>query len=277
MTTTDIELRSMKHLVRVIQETYDVDFSNYARASFNRRIVRVLEKYRIPNADELANRIKSDRDFFNEFLREVTVNTTEMFRDPPFWRKLRDEVLTSFSPGKTLRIWHAGCSSGEEVFSLAILLQEAGLLDNARIYATDINDNIIEQARSGRYWSRKMEVNQRNWERLRGDSDFGQYYTLEKDYAVFRPDLIRNVVFRTHNLVSDASFMKFDIILCRNVMIYFDQELQARVLGLFANSTFPGAYLCIGAQESIQWLEHSNAKQFKIWANKECIYRKNAF
>ena len=172
MTTTDIELRSMKHLVRVIQETYDVDFSNYARASFNRRIVRVLEKYRIPNADELANRIKADRDFFNEFLREVTVNTTEMFRDPPFWRKLRDEVLTSFSPGKTLRIWHAGCSSGEEVFSLAILLQEAGLLDNARIYATDINDNIIEQARSGRYWSRKMEVNQRNWERLRGDSDF---------------------------------------------------------------------------------------------------------
>ena len=276
MTTTDIELRSMKHLVRVIQETYDVDFSNYARASFNRRIVRVLEKYRIPNADELTNKIKADRDFFNEFLREVTVNTTEMFRDPPFWRKLRDEVLTSFSPGKTLRIWHAGCSSGEEVFSLAILLQEAGLLDNARIYATDINDNIIEQARSGRYWSRKMEVNQRNWERLRSDSDFSQYYTKEGDNTVFRPDLIRNVVFRTHNLVQDAGFMKFDIILCRNVMIYFDQELQARVLGLFSESAFPGAYLCIGAQESIQWLDHPNAKQFKIWASKECIYRKSA-
>jgi chemotaxis protein methyltransferase CheR len=268
----EIEIKSIRNIVSTVKDTYNFDFGNYAITSFKRRIERVLSVFNCKNVDELIIKIKEDKMFFESFLKEITVNTTEMFRDPSFWRKLREEVLPVIATHQNIRIWHAACSSGEEVYSMAILLKEMGLLDRAQIIATDINQDVIGVAKKGIYAIRNMELNQSNYERFEGKGKLSDYFSENDGLACMDRSLIANVNFRTHDLVLGSSFSKFDLILCRNVLIYFNMPLQDRVVELFSNSLFKSSFLAVGSKETIAWCK--NIDKYSTFSIEEKIYQK---
>jgi chemotaxis protein methyltransferase CheR len=253
-------------------QRYGYDFSNYASSSFKRRVLRMLELKNI-TLEELLEKL-SDPSFLHEFLSDLTVNVTEMFRDPALWIILRDEIIpVIISVHPQLRIWHAGCSSGEEVFSMAILLEEMGLLQHAHIVATDLDPPVLKKARSGSYPGKNMEPNEKNYRFYRGDdASLRKYYREENGLAVFDQNLVNNVSFHEHDLVTGEVFSKFDLILCRNVMIYFNQALQNDVLRKFHKSLFTSGYLSIGSKESLVWCDIAN--KFNMVSNTQKIYRK---
>jgi chemotaxis protein methyltransferase CheR len=269
----EVEIADLRRLTEVIREKYNYDFSNYAMSSFRRRIQRVLELYKFSSVDALLKRLQDEPRFVKEFVSEVTVNVTEMFRDPSFWRELRDHVLPNILLNtQSISIWHAGCSSGEEVFSMAILLREMGILDKCKIIATDLDAEIIQRAKSGVYSLKNMELNQKNYVRFQGQFSLDKYYREDQGKALMDKSLIEHVSFREHNLVSGAAFSKFDLVLCRNVMIYFNQTLQNNVLKLFHESLFKYGYLVVGSKESLIWCEIAN--KFIVVNNEEKIYKK---
>lgn len=273
MNRQDIEISDLRRITELVKEQYRYDFTNYAMSSFRRRILRIMELYKFGSADLLIKRLKDDKSFFDEFIAEITVNVTEMFRDPPFWRELRDNVIPNILLNhNTISIWHAGCSSGEEVFSMAILLKEMGILDKAKIIATDIDKVILEKAKKGHYSMKNMELNEKNYIRFEGKSNFKDYFKEESGKAVMDKSLIQNVSFREHDLVQGVVFNKFDLILCRNVMIYFNQNLQNEVLKKHHESLFKYGYLVIGSKESLIWCEIAN--KFIVVNNEEKIYKK---
>jgi len=273
MNRQDIEISDLRRITELVKEQYKYDFTNYAMSSFRRRILRIMELYKFGSADLLIKRLKDDRSFFDEFIAEVTVNVTEMFRDPPFWRELRDNVIPNILLNhNTISIWHAGCSSGEEVFSMAVLLREMGILDKAKIIATDIDKVILEKAKKGHYSMKNMELNEKNYIRFEGKNNFKDYFKEENGKAVMDKSLIQNVSFREHDLVQGVVFNKFDLILCRNVMIYFNQNLQNEVLKKHHESLFKYGYLVIGSKESLIWCEIAN--KFIVVNNEEKIYKK---
>ncbi|MGJ3235059.1 CheR family methyltransferase [Marivirga sp.] len=273
MNRQDIEISDLRRITELVKEQYKYDFTNYAMSSFRRRILRIMELYKFGSADLLIKRLKDDRSFFDEFIAEITVNVTEMFRDPPFWRELRDNVIPNILLNhNTISIWHAGCSSGEEVFSMAILLKEMGILDKAKIIATDIDKIILEKAKKGHYSMKNMELNEKNYIRFEGKNNFKDYFKEENGKAVMDKSLIQNVSFREHDLVQGVVFNKFDLILCRNVMIYFNQNLQNEVLKKHHESLFKYGYLVIGSKESLIWCEIAN--KFIVVNNEEKIYKK---
>ena len=269
----EVEIADLRRLTEVIREKYNYDFSNYAMSSFRRRIQRVLELYKFSSVDALLKRLQDEPRFVKEFVSEVTVNVTEMFRDPSFWRELRDHVLPNILLNtQSISIWHAGCSSGEEVFSMAILLREMGILNKCKIIATDLDAEIIQRAKSGVYSLKNMELNQKNYVRFQGQFSLDKYYREDQGKALMDKSLIEHVSFREHNLVSGAAFSKFDLVLCRNVMIYFNQTLQNNVLKLFHESLFKYGYLVVGSKESLIWCEIAN--KFIVVNNEEKIYKK---
>ncbi|ADR23700.1 chemotaxis protein R [Marivirga tractuosa] len=273
MNRQDIEISDLRRITELVKEQYRYDFTNYAMSSFRRRILRIMELYKFGSADLLIKRLKDDKSFFDEFIAEITVNVTEMFRDPPFWRELRDNVIPNILLNhNTISIWHAGCSSGEEVFSMAILLKEMGILDKAKIIATDIDKVILEKAKKGHYSMKNMELNEKNYIRFEGKNNFKDYFKEENGKAVMEKSLIQNVSFREHDLVQGVVFNKFDLILCRNVMIYFNQNLQNEVLKKHHESLFKYGYLVIGSKESLIWCEIAN--KFIVVNNEEKIYKK---
>ncbi|WMN06357.1 CheR family methyltransferase [Marivirga arenosa] len=273
MNRQDIEISDLRRITELVKEQYRYDFTNYAMSSFRRRILRIMELYKFGSADLLIKRLKDDRSFFDEFIAEITVNVTEMFRDPPFWRELRDNVIPNILLNhNTISIWHAGCSSGEEVFSMAILLKEMGILHKAKIIATDIDKVILEKAKKGHYSMKNMELNEKNYIRFEGKNNFKDYFKEENGKAVMDKSLIENVSFREHDLVQGVVFNKFDLILCRNVMIYFNQNLQNEVLKKHHESLFKYGYLVIGSKESLIWCEIAN--KFIVVNNEEKIYKK---
>ncbi|WP_296621941.1 protein-glutamate O-methyltransferase CheR [Marivirga sp.] len=273
MNRQDIEISDLRRITELVKEQYKYDFTNYAMSSFRRRILRIMELYKFGSADLLIKRLKDDKSFFDEFIAEITVNVTEMFRDPPFWRELRDNVIPNILLNhNTISIWHAGCSSGEEVFSMAILLKEMGILEKAKIIATDIDKVILEKAKKGHYSMKNMELNEKNYIRFEGKSNFKDYFKEENGKAVMDKSLIQNVSFREHDLVQGVVFNKFDLILCRNVMIYFNQNLQNEVLKKHHESLFKYGYLVIGSKESLIWCEIAN--KFIVVNNEEKIYKK---
>ncbi|RUA35466.1 MAG: protein-glutamate O-methyltransferase CheR [Bacteroidetes bacterium] len=273
MNRQDIEISDLRRITELVKEQYRYDFTNYAMSSFRRRILRIMELYKFGSADLLIKRLKDDKPFFDEFIAEITVNVTEMFRDPPFWRELRDNVIPNILLNhNTISIWHAGCSSGEEVFSMAILLKEMGILDKAKIIATDIDKVILEKAKKGHYSMKNMELNEKNYIRFEGKNNFKDYFKEENGKAVMDKSLIQNVSFREHDLVQGVVFNKFDLILCRNVMIYFNQNLQNEVLKKHHESLFKYGYLVIGSKESLIWCEIAN--KFIVVNNEEKIYKK---
>lgn len=256
-------------LLNDLLEVHGYDFTNYSRASLKRRINRLLTLDRFPSFAELRYRVKSDSSYLKRFIEELTVNVTEMFRDPVFYQCLRTEVLTTLTAKPFIRIWHAGCSTGEEVYSMAILLKEANLLHKSLLYATDLNPEVLETARKGIFAMAPMKQYSENYIASGGTNEFSSYYTAQYGHVKFQEDLAEKMIFSTHNLVSDRSFNEFDLILCRNVLIYFDKALQEHVLNLFDESLGTLGFLALGAKETLKFSGiHSKYKQVsteKIW------------
>ena len=268
----DIDIADLKRISEFIYQKYNYDFRNYAMSSFKRRVLRIMELKKL-SVDALLKRLSESPAFINEFLDELTVNVTEMFRDPSFWRIMREEILPAIMLNhKQFKIWHAGCSSGEEVLSMSIMLKEMGVLQDVTVIATDLDVNILEKAKSGTYPIKNMELNEKNYIRFQGVRNFKDYYHEDNGNAVFNKELLMNVSFRRHDLVMGDIFNKFDLILCRNVMIYFNQTLQNEVLKKFHESLFKYGYLAIGSKESLIWCDYAN--RFIVVNNEEKIYKK---
>lgn len=253
-------------------EVYGYDFTNYSHASFSRRINRLLSIDKLSSFAEFRFKLRNDPEYMKRFVEQITVNVTEMFRDASFYRTLREEVIPSLATKPLIRIWHAGCSTGEEVYSMAIMLHEANLLHKSLLYATDINPSVLEKVRNGIFPLGQMQYYSENYIAAGGRLDFSSYYTAQYDSAKFDEELGERVILSTHNLVSDRSFNEFQLILCRNVMIYFNRELQDRALQLFDESLESLGFLGLGAKETIKF--SSIEKNFTQLANKEKIWRK---
>jgi chemotaxis protein methyltransferase CheR len=269
----DIDIADLKRISEFIYQKYNYDFRNYAMSSFKRRVLRIMELKKL-TVETLLKKLTDTPVFINEFLDELTVNVTEMFRDPSFWRIMREEIIPAILLNhKQFKIWHAGCSSGEEVITMCIMLKEMGILHDVTLIATDLDVSILERAKSGVYPIKNMELNEKNYIRFQGTGlSLKDYYREENGNAVFHKELLSNVSFRKHDLVLGEVFNKFDLVLCRNVMIYFNQALQNEVLKKFHESLFKYGYLAIGSKESLIWCDYAN--RFIVVNNEEKIYKK---
>jgi chemotaxis protein methyltransferase CheR len=227
---------------------------------------------RMPSFAELHYRIKSDPDYLPRFVEEVTVNVTEMFRDPLTFKKIREELIPVLATHPVIRIWHAGCATGEEVYSMAILLEEANLLHKSLLYATDLNPSVIENIRKGIFPLSAMKQYSENYIQSGGQKDFSSYYTTKYNLAKFDDQLKTKMIVATHNLVSDRSFNEFQLIFCRNVLIYFNKELQDKVFELFDDSLERLGFLVLGSKENLRFSPVS--QRYKQIDSKEKIWRK---
>jgi chemotaxis protein methyltransferase CheR len=267
----NIEIRL---LIEAIYQKYGYDFRSYSMASIKRRILRRLSLSGLESISALQHKIIYDESFFSTLLLDLSINVTEMFRDPSFYLALRQTIVPELKKYPFLKIWHAGCATGEEVYSVAIVLQEEGLFERTHIYATDFNEVVIQKARQGIYEIDKLKTYTRNYQNAGGCASFGDYYTARYEYARMKQFLKENITFSDHNLVTDGTFGEMNMILCRNVLIYFNRELQNRVFGLLKESLCEGGYLCIGTKESIRFSSVSD--DFEDVVKKERIYRKKA-
>lgn len=246
-----ITTSELDELLMALRHHYGYDFGNYARASFQRQVLRCMEKADIHTGPALIARLLNEKPFFDWFLESVTVNVTEMFRDPAFYTDLRTKIIPALASYPIIKIWHAGCATGEEVYSMAILLWEAGLLNRTRIYATDINPINLKKARQGIIPLKAIKEYTISYRQSGGTNDFSSYYTAKYNNAIIRTELRQNIVFLQHNLVTDQVFNEFHLVCCRNVLIYFNRDLQNRVFRLFYDSLAPLGYLALGLKESL--------------------------
>lgn len=249
----NIGVEELKRITAVVKESHNIDFSHYAISSFHRRIVRIYELFKFKSLEELITKIKSDKVFFEIFLKEVTVNTTELFRDPAFWHDIRKIVIPELQKKPVINIWHAGCSSGEEPLSMAIMLFENNLLQRVKNFATDINTDVLKVAQSGRYPERMLPQFEEAYANYGGNRKLSDYYKIMGRELVFDPMLLQQTTYRQFDLVIGESFSKFDMIFCRNVMIYFDKVLQDRVAKVFHESLKPNGFYALGTKESMIW------------------------
>ena len=270
--SSELERVEIELMLEGVFRQYGFDFRSYAYASIRRRLWKRVEAERLSNLSELQARVLHDTDAMERLLLDLSVNVTSMFRDPLFYATFRTKVIPLLRTYPFIRLWHAGCSTGEEVYSIAILLEEAGLYDRARIYATDINDVVLQQARRGIFPIERMQEYTENYIRAGGTRSFSEYYTAKYDGALFDSRLVRNVAFAQHNLVTDRSFAEFNVIFCRNVLIYFDQSLQNRVHSLFYDSLVRLGMLCLGSKESLKFSKYEPC--YERLDASEKIYRK---
>jgi chemotaxis protein methyltransferase CheR len=261
-------------LLEAIQRRYGYDFRGYALASLRRRLWHRAYGEGLQTLSGLQERVLHDPTCMDRLLRDLSINVTEMFRDPSFHRALRERVFPLLRTHPFIRIWNAGCSTGEEIYSLAIALREEGLLDRTRIYATDIDDAVLERARAGVFALDRMQRYTENYLRAGGTDEFSSYYSAAGDSARFDPSLAAGIVFAQHNLVTDGSFNEFQLIVCRNVLIYFGPKLQEAVLGLFGASLSRFGILALGRKESIRHSAHADEYEPLIEAEK--IFRRRA-
>lgn len=257
-------------LQNVYQET-GFDYRDYAISSVKRRIQDAMDIERIKTLEDMSRHIFKNHQAMRKFILTLSVPTTSLFRDPKTYRCLRESVLPTLS-NTSIRIWSAGCSSGEEPYSLSIMTREEGLAKQTRIYATDLNDSAVEAAKKGMFKLSVMQDYTSNYHMAGGTCDFSDYYTSGYGWAKFHDDLKENLVFSQHNLVTDRSFNEFNLILCRNVMIYFNRVLQEKVHSLLFHSLAPGGYLVLGEKESIRFTPFESAYQTLSPTLK--IYRK---
>jgi chemotaxis protein methyltransferase CheR len=268
----ELEKIEIELLLEGIYRQYGFDFRSYAYSSLKRRLWKRIHQEGMATVSELQSRVLHDPAMMEGLLLDLSINVTAMYRDPGFYLAFRTQVVPLLRTYPFIRIWHAGCSTGEEVYSMAILLQEEGLYDRARIYATDINELVLQRARAGIFPLEKMQEYTQNYLRAGGARSFSEYYTAMYDGALFNSSLSRNVVFSQHNLVTDGSFAEFNVILCRNVMIYFDRALQNRVHELFYNSLVGFGVLCLGSKETIRFTKYES--RYEPLNLKEKIYRR---
>ena len=268
----DLESLEMDLLLSGVARRWGYDFRDYAPASLRRRVRRAMQREGVRNLSALQERVLHDVEALQRFLASLSVNVTGMFRDPQVFRALRRQVLPMLRTYPYVRIWDAGCSTGEEAYSLAILLAEEGLLEKSRIYATDISDELLRRARRGVLPLRDMKAHTTAYHRAGGARDFSTWYTADHENALLREELRRSIVFSQHNLVSDGSFNEFQLILCRNVMIYFDQPLRERVHRLLYESLVNFGVLAVGVKESLRSTPY--AERYEPMAESLGLYRR---
>lgn len=267
-----IDSDELKTLLESVRKTYGYDFTEYAEASVRRRIAYFMAQHKIMSMEVLRDRLCKNENEFEQFIEEFTVNVTEMFRDPGFYRSLRDNVIPRLATYPFIKIWIAGCSTGEELYSIAILLKEEGLLDRSLIYATDINPKALRAANEGVYPMDIMKSYTQNYQKAGGKNAFSDYYIAKYGSVLLDKSLRQNVVFSIHNLATDKSFNEFQLVLCRNVLIYFNQDLQKKVINLFYDSICPLGFLGLGSKESLLFSGRQN--NFNEIDRKERIFIK---
>ncbi|WP_341301013.1 protein-glutamate O-methyltransferase CheR [Lysinibacillus sp. FSL H8-0500] len=249
-TNLEIEL-----LLEAVYRLSGFDFRQYNRSSISRRIYNRMKINNIPTISRVLEKAIHDKAFLEQLLNDFSINVTEMFRNPSFFKAFREKVIPSLRDYPEIRIWHAGCATGEEVYSMAILLQEEGLIERAMIYATDMNEQVLEKAKKGVFPIHKMQAYTKNYMLAGGTHAFSEYYKTDYQYAYFHPTLLKNIIFAQHNLVTDQSFNEFHVILCRNVLIYFSPQLQSYVHQLFYESLSDQGFLCLGDKETLRFEE----------------------
>ncbi len=267
-----VEQLEIELLLEAIFRQYGFDFRAYAYASIRRRLWKRMQHEGLERVSQLQDRVLHDPSMMERLLLDLSINVTAMYRDPSFYQEFRRVVVPMLRTYPFIRIWHAGCSTGEEVYSMAILLEEEELFDRCRIYATDINEVVLRQAKEGIFPLERMQEYTENYIKAGGKRSFSEYYVAKYDGALFSPALRRNVVFAQHNLVTDRSFAEFTVIICRNVLIYFDRSLQTRVLGLFHESLVRFGLLILGNKESLRLSKYEDCYETVSAAEK--IYRK---
>lgn len=268
----DLETEELRTLLSDIHTRYGFDFRDYAYASIRRRVLSRLPEEEVGSVTALRTKVLREPDCMERLLLALAIHVTSMFRDPGLYRSFRDEVVPLLRTYPFFRIWHAGCASGEEVYSMAILLEEEGLSERCRLYATDMSESVLRRARTGIVPLAAMKEYTENYIRAGGKRAFSDYYTAGYDGALMRASLLKNVVFAPHNLVTDRSFNEFHVILCRNVGIYFNRSLQERVLQLLDESLVPLGVLALGSKESLKFTPYE-ARYAQI-GDAEYLYRK---
>ncbi|MAQ70901.1 MAG: chemotaxis protein CheR [Alphaproteobacteria bacterium] len=265
----DIELRL---LIEAIYHKYHYDFRNYAMASVKRRLIKACENFSCRSYSMLQDLVMHDEDVFPELLSYLTVQVSEMFRDPSYFLSLRKNVVPHLKTYPSLKVWVAGCSAGEELYSLAILFREEGLEERTMFYATDINQDALKKAQAGVYKLDRMPLFSQNYQKSGGKHSLSEYYTAAYGNAKFDKSLTKRTVFSDHSLVTDSVFGEMNLISCRNVLIYFNRDLQDRAFSLFKDSLAPRGFLGLGSKETLRFSE--SHKAFDEFDRKERIYQK---
>ena len=259
-------------LIAAMKSTYGKDFSQYARSSIIRRVTRRMHIWKLSSIEDMVSVIVSNPCKWQVLFNDLSTSVTELFRDPFVFKSLQHEVFPILATFPFFKVWVAGCSTGEEVYSLAILLHEHNLLKRARIYGTDFNNHIIKRAKDGIYDINVLTDSKSAYEAAGGQSSLQNYFHTAYGKCKVKPLLTKNITFANHNLTSDGVFGEVELVLCRNVLIYFDSSLKQRALTLFANSLYPGGFLTLGTHEAIMHKE--NLAQFQVIDNKASLYRK---
>ncbi|MDM5356731.1 protein-glutamate O-methyltransferase CheR [Peribacillus sp. RS7] len=273
--TLTIEEREDIEIELLLEAIYSVsgfDFRKYMRSSIKRRVENRMRLDHIRRISGMIEMVLYEKGYVEKLLKDFSINVTEMFRDPDFFKAFRLNIVPLLKNLPEIRIWHAGCSTGEEAFSMAIILKEEGLYDKARIYATDMNDEVLRHAEKGILPLNRMQSYTKNYLHAGGNQEFSEYYTTDYQNAYLDSSLLKNIVFFQHNLVTDGSFNEFHIIMCRNVMIYFTGELQTYVNQLFYDSLSKDGFLAVGSKETLHTSSFSG--DYEEFDSKERIYRK---
>lgn len=265
----DIEVQL---LLEAIYLKYGYDFKSYSRAHIKRRIIHRFKLSGFESISQMQHEVLKSKEFFLKILSDFSINVTEMFRDPDFFCKVRTEVLPVLKSYPHIKVWHAGCSTGEEVYSMAILLKEEDCYKKSQIYATDFNEKVLCKAREGIYPISSIKEYTFNYQNAGGKKSFSEYYMANYNYAILEKSLKEKIIFAAHNLTSDGVFGEMNMIVCRNVLIYFNKELQNKVIKLFYESLCYGGFLCLGSKESLRFSEYN--EYFEPVVESEKIYRK---
>lgn len=260
-------------LLETLYEKYGFDFRGYSEAHIRRRIKNRIQISGIKNIYQLIDLVVKDKNIANQLLQDLSITVTEMFRDSNFYLSLREKIIPILQTYPFIKIWHAGCATGEEVYSMAILLTEAGLYDRAIIYATDFNQKALDHAKAGIFPLKKMQDYELSYQLSGGKNNFERYFTSKYDYAILNQSLKKNIVWANHNLVTDSEFAEVHLIFCRNVLIYFEKALQNKVHHLFYNSLVKGGFLCLGTKESLRF--SSITEKYTEFDKQQRIFKKN--
>lgn len=271
LTSSHISSQELQDIVELMGKVSGFNLSGYSKSSLKRRVQRVMDLACMDLVD-IKSAIINVEGFHTYLMNEITVNVTEMFRDPPYHAALRSDVFPYLETFPRLKFWSAGCSTGEEVYSLAIMLTEAALYDRSFIYGTDVNHNVLEVAKKGIYPLKNFKLYTENYHATGAFNSLSDYYTAMYGSAIIHADIRRNILFSQHNLATDSTFNEFQLISCRNVLIYFDLELQNRVFHLFYESLSEFGFLCLGTKETL--FNHEIMSKFKVISKQFNIYQK---
>ncbi|MFH2074267.1 MAG: CheR family methyltransferase [Pseudomonadota bacterium] len=274
MNDARIEQIEIDLLLEAVYRRHGYDFRSYARASIERRIRQFMSGAGCASVSELIPKVLHDREFFSRLARYFSIQVTEIFRDPFFYSAVREKVVPLLRTWPHFKIWHAGCATGEEVYSLAIVLKEEGIYDRATIYATDFNDETLDQASEAVYEIAKMKDATQNYQLAGGKASFSEYYHARYNAAAMDGSLKERITFANHNLAVDEAFGEMHLVFCRNVLIYFNRELKNRALELFTVSLVHGGFLCLGSKEDLQFTSVSN--RYEVVDRKARIYKKKS-